>query len=182
MKKLTILTLVLLFMAPLSAQQAFQQSTSIDQLSVGMGGGLDYGGFGGKLIFYPKQSIGLFGGVGYALAGVGFSGGVKFRYIPDKADARIRPYGLVMYGYNAAIAVLNASYLNKLYYGPTLGGGIDFHRKPMKRAYWSFSLFVPIRKDEVKVYMDQLENEHGVDFQNTLFPVAISIAYNFIIK
>ena len=107
---------------------------------------------------------------------------MKFRYIPDKPEARIHPYGLVMYGYNAAIAVLNASYLNKLFYGPTVGGGIDFHRNPMKRSYWSFALFVPIRKAEVKTYMELLENEHGADFQNKLFPLAVSIGYNFIIK
>ena len=182
MKKATIFALILLLAAPLFAQQVFQANTTVDQISVGVGGGLDYGGFGGKLIYYPKQSIGLFGGVGYALAGLGFNGGVKFRYIPDKPNVRIFPYGIAMYGYNAAIAVMNASYLNKIFYGPTLGGGIDLYSNPNKRGYWSFAVFVPIRKAEVKTYMDQLENEHSVDFNNKLFPITASIAYNFIIK
>jgi len=186
MRNLTIIGLILMLTAHLSAQNGsqknlFQASTPVDQLSIGIGGGLDYGGFGGNLNYYPINSVGLFGGVGYALAGVGFNAGVKYRYIPKKPDARVRPFALAMYGYNAGIAVLNASQYNKLFYGPTLGAGIDFHRNPQKRGHWSFGLFVPIRSPEVDDYMDRLENDYGVDIQNPLFPIAISIGYKFII-
>jgi hypothetical protein len=186
MRNLTSIGLILLLSVQLNAQNGSRQnsfpvSTPVDQVSLGIGGGLDYGGFGGNLIYYPAQSVGLFGGVGYALAGAGFNAGVKYRYIPDKPDARVRPFGLVMYGYNAAIAVLNASQHNKLFYGPTAGAGIDFHRNTYKRGYWSFAVFVPIRKSEVKAYMEDLENNYDVDFQNRLFPVTVSIGYRFII-
>lgn len=186
MRNLTIIALILLVTTYLNAQNGnqqnpFQASTPVDQVSLGIGGGLDYGGFGGNLTYYPAQSVGLFGGVGYALAGVGFNAGVKYRYIPDKPDARVRPFGLVMYGYNAAIVVINASQHNKFFYGPTVGAGIDFHRNLQKRGYWSFAIFVPIRKSEVKEYMEDLENNLGVEFQNSLYPVAVSIGYRFII-
>ena len=186
MRNLTIIGLILLMTAHLNAQNSkqqipFQTNSPVDQISLGVGAGLDYGGFGGNLTYYPVKSVGLFGGVGYALAGVGFNAGVKYRYIPEKPDARVRPFALAMYGYNAAIAVLNASQYNKLFYGPTLGAGIDFLGKPQKRGYWSFGVFVPFRSAEVKEYMEDLENNHGADFTNSLFPVTVSIGYRFII-
>lgn len=174
--------LIILMTVQLNAQTPFQTTREIDQISIGIGGGLDYGGFGGNMTFYPAKSVGVFGGVGYALAGVGFNAGVKFRYIPDKPDAKVHPFGLAMYGYNAAIAVLNASQHNKLFYGPTFGAGIDFHRNPMKRGYWSFAIFVPIRNSEVNEYIEHLENNYGADFQTGLFPIAGSIGYRFIIQ
>ncbi len=167
----------------LAAQQTVQpdQSWQPDQVAIGIGGGLDYGGFGGNITYYPAQSIGVFGGVGYALAGVGYNGGVKIRYVPAKEGARVHPHGLVMYGYNAAVAVMNRSDLNRMFYGPTVGAGIDFHRNLMKRGYWSFSVLVPIRKDEVQEYIDMLESVYGAEFQSSLFPVSVSIGYRFIL-
>jgi len=186
MKNLTRIGLILIITASLSvqnslAQTPFQASTPVDQVSIGIGAGLDYGGIGGNLNYYPTKSIGLFGGLGYAIAGVGFNGGLKFRYIPKKPEARVRPYGLAMYGYNAGIAVLNASQHNKLFYGPSFGAGMDIHRSPQKRGYWSISIFVPVRKPEVNDYIDSLINNFGVSYQNTLFPVAVSIGYKIII-
>ena len=130
-------------------QDPFQESRQTDKLSVGLGAGLDFGGFGGNIIYYPIRNVGLFGGVGYALAGAGYNVGLKYRYIPEKPTSKIDPYAMVMYGYNAAIAVLNASQYNKLFFGPTLGVGIDFHRKSLNRGYWSFALLVPIRNSEI---------------------------------
>ncbi len=187
MRNLKITALILLLAFQLNAQDAsiqypFQTTRQLDQISIGIGGGLDYGGFGGNVTYYPAKSVGLFGGVGYALAGVGFNAGVKFRYVPDKPDSKVHPFGLVMYGYNAAIAVLNASQHNRLFYGPTLGGGIDFHLNPLKRGYWSFAIFVPIRSSEVDDYIEHLENDYGAEFQTGLFPITASIGYRFILN
>jgi hypothetical protein len=162
-------------------QDPFQESRQTDKLSIGLGAGLDFGGFGGNVIYYPIQNVGLFGGVGYALAGAGYNVGLKYRYIPKKPTSKIDPYGMIMYGYNAAIAVLNANQYNKLFFGPTLGVGIDFNRKPMNKGYWSFALLIPIRNSEVNEYIDDLENNHGAEFQNRLFPVGISVGYKLII-
>ncbi|MCP4311140.1 MAG: hypothetical protein GY790_07760 [Bacteroidetes bacterium] len=159
----------------------FQTNSPIDKISIGLGVGLDYGGIGGNLSFYPVQSLGIFGGAGYALAGVGVNGGLKYRYIPKKPDARVRPYALAMYGYNAAIAVLNAYQYNKLFYGPTLGAGVDIMRKSMRRGYWSLAVLVPFRGDEVNDYIEDLENSHGADFSNSLLPVTITLGYKYII-
>jgi len=107
--------------------------------------------------------------------------GIKYRHIPKKPDAKVRPFALAMYGYNAAIAVLNATQYNKLFYGPTLGVGIDLMGKPQKKGHWSFGVFVPFRNAEVQEYMEDLENNIGADFANSLFPVTVSIGYRFMI-
>ena len=185
--KITPLIFLISFTLQLDAQDSIQQdpnqgSRKIDKVSIGIGAGLDFGGFGGNVIYYPIKNVGIFGGVGYALAGAGYNVGVKYRYIPDKPTSKIDPFGMIMYGYNAAIAVLNASEYNKLFFGPTLGVGIDFHRKPMNKGYLSFALLIPIRSSAVNEYMDDLENNHGAEFQNRLFPVGISVGYKLIIN
>lgn len=186
MKTLKIIALICLMTVQLSGQtpsqqKPFQSTRPLDQISIGIGGGFDYGGFGGNLMYYPVKSVALFGGVGYA-AGLGLNAGLKFRIVPKKPDVKFHPYGMVMYGYNAAITVANMTHLNRLFYGPTLGLGFDFHGNPMKRGYWSFAVFVPIRKSEVFDYMDSLESNYGVEFPIGLLPVTGSIGYRFIIK
>jgi hypothetical protein len=187
MKKAAIILVFLAVLLPLMAQNENQQQPVSgtwpgDQFSIGLGMGLDHGGFGGNLIFYPVRSIGIFGGAGYALAGVGYNAGAKFRFIPEKYEAKLHPYVLAMYGYNAAVLILNRSDLNKLFYGPSLGAGIDYHSNHQKLGYWSIAVLIPIRKPEAKEYIDMLENVYGADFQTKLFPIAISIGYKFIIR
>lgn len=87
-----------------------------------------------------------------------------------------------MYGYNAAIRVPGASQYDKIFYGPTLGGGIDLHSLRHKKGYWSFALLIPIRSADVNHYIDDLKTNHGVTFKNELLPVGFSIGYRFIIK
>jgi hypothetical protein len=181
MKTLIMIASILLITIQLNAQHSTQTQRPLDQLSIGVGGGLDYGGFGGNLCFYPVKSAGVFAGAGYALGGVGLNLGVKYRYIPDKPGARIHPYAVGMYGYNAAIAVLNVSNFNKLFYGPSLGAGIDLHPKSLKIGYWSFGILVPIRSTDVNEYMEMLERDHGADFQNELFPIGFTVGYKFMI-
>lgn len=186
MKKALLSLVILACVSPLVAQDLNQTASEFgpwpgDQLSIGLGMGLDHGGFGGNLNFYPVKNVGLFGGVGYALAGVGFNAGARFRLIPGMYDAKVHPFAIVMYGYNAAISISNRTDLNKLFYGPSVGVGLDFHRNHLKRGYWSFAVLLPIRKAEVNEYMDMLETNYGVDFSNKLFPIAISIGYKIII-
>lgn len=157
-------------------------NADIDRFSLGLGFGLDYGGFGTNIILYPQKNIGLFGGVGYALAGVGLNGGVKIRIIPSKSSTRLDPYLIGMYGYNTAIYVSNATRLNKLFNGPTFGVGLDFQSSTGRKGYWTLALLVPIRGSEVKSYMDDLKFSYGVEFKNSLLPIAFSAGYRFIIQ
>jgi hypothetical protein len=86
-----------------------------------------------------------------------------------------------MYGYNAAIAVFNATEYNRFFYGPSFGIGIDFPKRFVRNGYWSIALLVPIRGPEAKDYINDLEENHGVDFTIGLLPVAFSFGYKFLL-
>jgi len=182
MKKLKITIILCLFLCSfcLMAQDSIQVPRVIDKSSFGIGGGFDFGGLGANVLVYPGRNVGLFGGVGYAFGGIGFNAGTKFRLISKKHNTD--PYTIIMYGYNAAIKVKDASQFNKLFYGPSFGFGLDFHPKQMKRSYYSMALLLPIRSSAVSEYMDDLENNHGVEFENELPPIAFSIGYRFILN
>jgi hypothetical protein len=153
--------------------------TTPPRTSLGIGIGMDYGGFGGSLLVYLQRNLGIFGGTGYAIAGFGYNVGAKFRFITEKSTSKIQAYALVMYGYNTAIAITNATEYNKLFYGPTLGFGVDFNSRSRNSGYWSLAVVVPIRSEAVNNYIDDLKNNHGVTFKNTLLPIGISIGYRF---
>ncbi len=86
-----------------------------------------------------------------------------------------------MYGYNAAIAVSNATEYNKLFYGPTFGFGIDYRSSKESIGYWSFAILVPIRSSDVDNYIDDLKTNHGATFSSSLSPIGISLGYRFIL-
>ena len=165
-----------------SAQDVNPVSVPYDKFTLGLGGGLDYGGFGASALFYPAKSVGLFAGGGYAIAGFGYNVGVKFRFVSKKPFSRVTPYLNAMYGYNAAVKVADMPDWNKLFYGPTFGVGIDFRSRPESRGYWSFALLVPIRSSDVQDYIDDLEQNYGVEFQMGLIPVGVSVGYRFILQ
>jgi hypothetical protein len=87
-----------------------------------------------------------------------------------------------MYGYNAAIKVVDLPDFNKLFYGPTVGMGIDFGPRPGGKGYFSIGLLLPIRSAEVDDYMEELQYNYGVIFENDLPPVGISLSYRFVLK
>jgi hypothetical protein len=153
-----------------------------DLFSFGIGSGMDYGGFGINLLAYPQKNIGLFAGAGYALAGVGYNVGVKIRFLSNKHIFRIAPYLIGMYGYNTAIAVVNATQFNKLFYGPTIGFGLDFRFRLQNVGYWSMAILFPIRGSDVDDYINNLQTTQNITFSSTPSPVAVSLGYRFIIN
>ncbi len=184
MKKFKISIVICFFIViiPLNAQEIPTKNRQFDIVSIGLGVGLDHGGIGGNILFYPSKSIGLFGGLGYAIAGPGFNAGAKLRLVSKKPTSILNPYVLAMYGYNAVIFVTNATEYNKFFYGPTFGIGLDFRTNSMRRGYWYAALLVPIRSSEVDNYITDLKNNHGIEFKNELFPLGISFGYRFILS
>lgn len=162
-----------LLCATIAYAQPDYSSGEYDKVSIGLGLGFDYGGIGANLLAYPQKNIGLFFGAGYAFAGVGYNGGMKFRFA---TKSRVHPYLIGMYGYNAAISVSNYTNYNKFFYGPTFGFGIDMHSR--RSGYWSLALMVPVRGSEVDNYINSLKAS-GVSFSNSLSPVGFSIGYHF---
>lgn len=150
------------------------ESKTKDIVSLGIGGGLDYGGFGINLLFYPQHNIGLFAGAGYALIGLGYNAGIRVRaFMKD-----IHPYLIGMYGYNTAIKVINATKYDKFFYGYSLGLGEDFNLSRRNTdGYLTFAIIFPLRIHEVDDYINDLKNNHNVEFNSKLFPLTISIGY-----
>lgn len=145
-----------------------------DKGALGLGIGFDYGGFGINYTLYPQRNIGIFGGVGYAIAGVGYNVGTKFRLTPKK----VTPFITGMYGYNTAIKVTGTNgfgpSLNKIFYGFTAGGGVDILVGRESKNYISIALMVPFRGSDVDDYINSLESS-GVVFKNKPAAVGVSI-------
>ncbi len=155
----------------------------IDKNSFGVGGGFEYGGFGIEETYYPQKNIGIFCGGGYALVGVGYNIGFKFRNISDKIASHFVQSLLIMYGYNAAIKVTNSTDLNKMFYGVTVGVGLDFRNNLIKNfGYWSFALYYPFRGSEVDNYINELKKNYNFQTSNNLLPFGVSFGYKFIIN
>jgi hypothetical protein len=181
-KFLTLILLCIISNQFLIAQTNTQDPRKPDIVNFGPGIGFDYGGLGVNFMVYPQKNIGLFFGGGYALAGFGYNTGLKLRLSPDPG-AVVNPYLTAMYGYNAAVVISDNTQLNKLFYGPTIGVGIDIRsRKPSSKGYLSLALMVPLRNPDAQNYIDFLKNEYGVSFANDLLPVGISIGYKFILN
>ena len=171
------------FCFSINAQSLTDSDTpTFDKTSVGFGGGMDFGGLGANLTVYPTRRLGIFGGVGYAFAGIGVNGGFKLRFAPDESENKAHFFLMGMYGYNAAVAVTNRTDLNKLFYGPTFGIGVDFARRYYKKGYWTLALCIPVRSPDVDYYMNTLRNVYGVDFKNGLTPVTVSVGYRIVLK
>jgi hypothetical protein len=182
MQRVPLLLLLFIFI-PITrtyAQVNTSPEVEYDKITIGLGMGLDYGGFGGNVLYYPAKNIGIFGGIGYALAGTGYNAGLKLRLITQK-QSRVVPYATVMYGYNAAIYVMNDNRYNKLFYGPSFGLGLDAPWNPTKKGYFSFALLYPVRGKEVDNYIDDLKKNHNVEFKTELLPIAFSFGFRFIL-
>lgn len=181
MKKIFILLLVICIFISVKAQDSLStsQAAPIEKVNFGLGLGLDYGGLGLNLTGYITDNFGLFAGLGYNFVDAGFNGGLKYRFLPKGSASQTRPYILGMYGYNAVVKVIDAESLNKIFYGPTFGFGIDRKSNPYRSTMWSIALLIPIRSSEVDDYFTDLENNHGVEFKNRLIPIAISLGVRF---
>jgi len=166
----------------LNAVQTFETPLGADKVIIGFGFGLDHGGYGVNILAYPIKNFGLFAGIGYNLVGVGFNAGAKIRLISPRPEAMVSPHFVIMGGYNAVIKVTNATELNKTFYGPTIGLGVDLKYSTIGKDYMSFSILLPLRSEEVQDYIDDLTQNHGVIFERELLPIGISLSYRMILK
>ena len=180
MRKILLLSILIVSLLD-SKAQLIDSSKSPDKFSFGIGMGFDYGGFGGNLTYYPNTNFGLFAGAGYAMDGLGYNAGLKIRFNAKEAN-RIKPYITAMYGYNAVIVVKNQTNLNKIFYGPTLGFGVDFRQRPGRIGYWTIGLLIPVRFSNVENYMDDLEDNHNVEFKDDLPTIGFTFGYKFVLE
>jgi len=172
-----LVILIVLISSVVSAQEftsRYDPENEFSKFSLGLGAGLDFGGFGARITVSPAKSVGLFAGLGYNLVGFGFNGGARFRLIPDK---RVNPTFLAMYGYNGVIKVIDKEQYDDSYNGVSIGAGIQLNSKN-KPNYWSFELLLPFRSQEFHDDLDRVKMDPYVEISDPL-PVAISVGYHF---
>ncbi len=136
----------------------------------GPGVGIDHGGIGMRLDVHTTRFVGVFGGVGYALAGIGWNAGLHLRMLPGK---RACPYLTGMYGYNTAVKILAAPGVHsrqELYYGISTGAGVEFWNATRSR-YFHLGLIIPFRSLDVERDYPEISKE--------LFPVLVSLGLHF---
>jgi hypothetical protein len=173
--KCLLLSLALLSCTIASAET--KQPAPAHQFSVGLGGGLDYGGVGTRITYAPIKSVLVFAGVGYNLIGVGYNIGAGYRLLPDK---RFSPYAVGIYGYNAVVTVTvndqHVTDMDRTFYGATFGAGAELKRSRGRKNFWNFELLVPIRSKEFNDYKSELERNFNATF--SALPIAFSIGYH----
>lgn len=177
MKRITLLLVFVLSSSMIFSQARESQEEVSDnaRLNLGIGAGLDYGGFGGRLTVMTSEKFGIFGAVGYNLVGAGFNGGITYKFNPNK---RACPVIGAMYGYNGVIKITDGGEEDETYYGPSFSVGVEVKsRKKSNNNFWNFELVIPIRPSEFQDDINRLKNS-GYEISEPL-PIAFSIGYHF---
>lgn len=173
--KITLFTLLLAFalMAPLRAQHL---GSTKNQVGIGLGAGLPYGGLGAKVSYNPADQFTLFAGLGYNFVGAGYNGGFLYSFPTEK---QTEVYLTGMYGYNAVINVEGSPSQQKTYMGPSFGVGVKINSLRKQGAYWDLSLLVPARSQDFKDTWDGIKADPNIQIETDPWPVLFSFGYNF---
>jgi hypothetical protein len=157
------------------AQRQNNETADYSRFHLGLGTGMDYGGLGFKVEYLPIKYLGTFAGIGYNLRELGFNAGVQFRPLPD---AKVEPFVIAMYGYNAAMNIKGWEEVSKSYYGFTtgVGGELKVGRKK-NRLY--LGVLLPFRSKEFKDNYDMVKNSPGIKLSNDILPIGISLGFNW---
>jgi hypothetical protein len=81
-----------------------------------------------------------------------------------------------MYGYNAVLKITGSIEVNKIYYGPSFGGGIQIKSKGNPKNFWNVELLIPVRPSEFEDDQNYYKSI-GVEM-NDVLPVSFSLGYH----
>lgn len=169
MRKFIIGT-ILLFL--FSIYSSLAQETA--KLNIGLGMGIDYGGFGTRLTYLPVKQTGLFASVGYNLNSVGYNFGAQFRFPSEK---RISCHLTGMYGYNTVLIVESTTISKTTYFGPSIGAGMELKFKKETKQFLSFEVLLPFRP---QAYQNAVDDLRLIGFEvKDQAPLLFSIGYHF---
>jgi hypothetical protein len=166
---------LLLQITATKAQKDSLKTGTENSVNLGIGLGIDYGGFGFRLNVVPERAGFLFLGLGYNTLSAGINAGAGYLFAPKK---KVCPYADVMYGYNAVIVIENASRYDRTYYGITFGIGIELHNKS-NRNFWNLGLLFPIRSTEYEDDLRAIKNNPNIRIETEPPPFGISAGYHF---
>lgn len=170
MKKLFFIAFGLLLLNSTALAQSANTAT------VGLGLGLEYGGFGGQVGYQIDDQLGVFVGFGTAFVSSGYNVGAKYLL---KGKSKEQFFLEAMYGYNAIIFVdfPSGGKVRNVYYGPSFGGGVNLPNKGGK-SFWHLGLLVPIRSSAYRNQWNAIKNDPDIDTTFSL-PFSVSIGINF---
>jgi hypothetical protein len=177
MKKSIIILILAVMALTTHGQGPAPENAVFPKFNIGLGGGIDYGGFGGRATILVTDKIEFFGAVGYNLLSVGFNAGAEYRFIPA---SRVCPYLGAMYGYNAVIKVEGLDDYNKVYYGPSFSAGLEIWSKK-RPTFLNLEIILPLRSQEYHDAITSLKNNPSVVFTAEPIPVAFSVGFHFVL-
>lgn len=151
--------------------------------SIGIGRGLDYGGFGFNITGFLDKSLSPFFCIGYNQLSPGLNGGLKYRFGNLSNPHKVSVFALAMYGYNGVLNIEGNDMFyhdkyQKTFYGPTFGIGLDTRGSSYSKGYWSFEFLIPIRPSDFQSTIDAYQNQ-GAKFITKPNQFSLSIGYNF---
>ena len=148
-------------------------------VDLGVGVGLDYGGFVGiKGAFLPIPNLSVFGSAGYYLIGLGWNTGITWHILAPGPKRWIRPNLKLMYGTNGATVVSGAKSYNKIFTGLTPGFGIELRFGRGKRNGFDLDINVPIHGNDFHNQVDRMKSDERLVGAIKILPVAISFGYH----
>jgi hypothetical protein len=176
MKKSLLKTLFLIALSGLTtaSAQSIRDNTTDPKFFLGLGAGLDYGGFGLRASYAATKNISAFGGAGYNLLEPGYNIGIMYKFLPYK---KVSPTVLAMYGYNAVIKITDRRDLSNTYYGFTVGAGCHIKNRSLNNN-WALEVLLPFRNSAFTKDYSYWESQ----LKNKFLPVTITIGYNFALQ
>lgn len=168
--------LILAFIVLSGTSARAQEVGPVPNFFLGLGMGQDVGGIiGAKATYWVAPYLSGFVGGGWALADAGWNAGVEVRM---RSQQRVQPFLTGMYGYNGVIHIEGLEKLDKIYYGPTIGGGI-FLRQRRKHNYWRFSINIPFRPAEMFDDWEAIKLRPDVQVINDPLPITFGAGFHF---
>lgn len=168
---------ILALCANVSFAQQNIDPDSPSKLYMGAGFGQVYGGLLGiNLSYEPIKGLGIMAGGGYFLAGLGYNGGIYYRFL---ADGKANPLVYGLYGTNAAIKVIGASDYNKLYVGPSFGAGAIFKVGRQNKNRLFLGVHYMVRSKDFEKDIETINNDPMVKDITTPLPVSVNFGFHF---
>jgi hypothetical protein len=151
---------------------------SYPKVNLGLGGGIDYGGFGGRLTILTSPRFEFFGALGYNTLNTGFNAGADFRILPESS---VCPYFGMMYGYNSIIKVDYEEQYNHTYFGPSWNIGIELWTRSSP-GFFNIELILPLRSAEFRADIRNLKNNPDIVIKGEVLPLSFAIGYHFLLN
>ncbi|MEM9325289.1 MAG: hypothetical protein AAGA85_06525 [Bacteroidota bacterium] len=152
----------------------------LDQFSLGIGGGHNYGGLGVNATYYFTPIVGIYSGVGTHFRGANYSVGLKLRK-PTNQSWNVNPYFVTTYGFNGRLHVDAAPSMSREFPGFAIGFGIDQKLTNTDLGAFTIGILMPIHGAAYHEYADFVE-QSGFVSPRPLIPFRVTFGFQFVLR